>query len=62
MWCLLIDGPLAGEIYELDVSARTIQIQGGDKEPGAHCYRRTKFGADDAHRIAFFKHTKTLVV
>lgn len=62
MWCLLTDGPLAGEVYELDVSARTIAIRGDAKEPGSHCYRRVRFGTDKAHRIAMFRHTKTLVV
>lgn len=58
----MVDGPLAGEVIELDVGARTVQIKGHATEPGAHCYRRVRFGEDKAHRIAFWKHTKTLVV
>ena len=62
VYCLMVDGPCAGEVFELDVNARTIQIKGTVKEPGAHCYRRVSFGRDRAHRVAMFKHTKTLVV
>lgn len=61
MWCLLTDGPLAGEVFELDVSARTIKVPGTDKEPGSHLYRRYRAPAAD-NRIALWKHTKTLVV
>jgi hypothetical protein len=63
VYCLMTDGPCAGEVFELDVNARTIQIKGDAKEPGAHCYRRTGWSTSDkGHRIALFKHTKTLVV
>ena len=59
---MMVDGPLAGEVFELDVSARTIQIKGDAKEPGQHCYRRYRWGEGEGHRIALFRHTKTLVV
>ena len=62
VYVLLIDGPLQGEVFELDVNARTIQVKGDSKEPGRHCYRRVRWGEGRGHRIALFKHTKTLVV
>lgn len=61
VWCLMVDGPLAGLVLKMDVTARTVQIKGDDKEPGSHCYRRIAFAANGL-RVAMFKHTKTLVV
>ena len=62
VYCLMVDGPCAGEVYELDVNARSIEVKGNGKEPGRHCYRRYRWAEDKGHRIALFKHTKTLVV
>ncbi len=58
-WAIMEDGPLAGLVTEVDVSAKELQIQ----LDGIHQYRRKCWGqGDDAHRIAIFRHTKTLVI
>ena len=62
VWCLCVDGPAAGQVFELDASARAIQIRGDAQDPGQHCYRRCAWGTDKGHRVAMFKYTRTLVV
>lgn len=59
VWCVLEDGPLAGEVHEVHCNARELHIQ----LDGVIIYRRSGWCASPkGHRIARFKFTKTLVI
>lgn len=60
MWAICMDGPLAGLVVELSVTARDLQIK--TDADGVCCYRRYGYTHPSKANIALFKFTKSLVI